>query len=348
MQKSPRILSAVIYMTKKLGKQTILFSNPPVITASAAVVGKKEGEGPLSSYFDYISDDSYFGEKTWEKAESTMLKQAFALACDKAKLAASELDYIFAGDLLNQCTSSTFAMKDSGVPYFGLYGACSTMGESLSLAAMAIDGGFADRVCAVTSSHFCSSERQYRFPLEYGGQRTPTAQWTVTGSGALIVQSSGGGPRVTNITTGAIVDAGILDANNMGAAMAPSAYETLSAHFADTGRTPDYYDLIVTGDLGAIGHDILEDLFRRDGSTLGEHYTDCGILIFDAKAQDVHAGGSGCGCSASVFASYIMQGFKDGSWEKVLFAPTGALLSPTSSQQGDSIPGICHAVAIEV
>ena len=238
-------------------------------------------------------------------------------------------------------------MKDSNIPYFGLYGACSTMGEALTLGAMTIDGGFASTVCALTSSHFCSSERQYRFPLEYGGQRTPTAQWTVTGSGAAILKSNGNGPFITHVTPGKIVDAGIKDANNMGSAMAPSAYETLKAHFEDTGRTPDYYDLIVTGDLGVLGHDTLEDLFRRDGMTLGKHYNDCGILIFDIQKQDVHAGGSGCGCSASVFASYIMQGFADGYWSKVLFAPTGALMSPTSSQQGDSIPGICHAMAIE-
>lgn len=335
-------------MTKRLGTQTIKFDIPTVITASAAVVGDKEGEGPLKNFFDSISYDSYFGEKTWEKAESTMLKQCFALACDKGKIAVSDLNYIFAGDLLNQCMGSSLAMKDCGIPYFGLYGACSTMGEGMSLAAMAIDGGFADKVCAVTSSHFCSSERQYRFPLAYGGQRTPTAQWTVTGSGAVIIQASGIGPRITHVTTGAIVDAGIVDANNMGAAMAPAAYQTLKAHFEDTGRTPDYYDLIVTGDLGAIGHDILEDLFRRDGISLGTRYTDCGVLIFDREKQDVHAGGSGCGCSASVFASYIMRGFAENNWKKVLFAPTGALLSPTSSQQGDSIPGICHAVAVEV
>ncbi len=335
-------------MTKRLGKQTVKFDAPPVITASAAVVGDKEGEGPLKDFFDCISHDSYFGEKTWEKAESTMLKQCFYTACDKASLAVSDINYIFSGDLLNQCMGSSYALKDCGVSYFGLYGACSTMGESMSLGAMAIDGGFADKVCALTSSHFCSSERQYRFPLEYGGQRTPTSQWTVTGAGAVILQSGGVGPRITHVTTGTIVDAGILDANNMGAAMAPAAYKTLKAHFEDTGRTPDYYDMIVTGDLGAVGHDILEDLFRKNGTPLNTFYTDCGVLIFDRKKQDVHAGGSGCGCSASVFASYIMRGFEDNNWKKVLFAPTGALLSPTSSQQGDSIPGICHALAIEV
>ena len=334
-------------MTKKLGRQTLKLQYPPTIAATAAVVGQKEGQGPLKRYFDYISYDSYFGEKTWEKAETAMLKQCFSLCCDKCKLSAEELDFVFSGDLLNQCVGSAFAMKDSNIPYFGLYGACSTMGEALTLGAMTIDGGFADTVCALTSSHFCSSERQYRFPLEYGGQRTPTAQWTVTGSGAVILQSGGTGPYITYLTPGRIVDAGITDANNMGSAMAPAAYETLKAHFADTGRDPDYYDMIVTGDLGAVGHDTLEELFRRDGVKLGKFYTDCGVLIFDRDRQDVHAGGSGCGCSASVFASYIMQGFTENRWSKVLFAPTGALMSPTSAQQGDSIPGICHAVAIE-
>lgn len=334
-------------MTKKIGQQTLKLAVPPSICASAAVVGQKEGEGPLRKYFDYISDDSYFGEKTWEKAESTMLKQCFSLCCSKAKTAPSELDFVFSGDLLNQCIGSAMAMKDAGIPYFGLYGACSTMGESLMLAAMAIDGGFANKVCAMTSSHFCSSERQFRFPLEYGGQRTPTAQWTVTGCGCVMLQGCGNGPFVTHVTPGKIVDAGIVDANNMGSAMAPAAFETLNAHFTDTGRTPSYYDLIITGDLGAVGRDTLEELFRQEGMSLGEFYTDCGLLIYDRTAQDVHAGGSGCGCSASVFASYIMQGFTENRWSKVLFAPTGALMSPTSSQQGDSIPGICHAIAIE-
>ena len=335
-------------MTKKLGRQTVKFDNPPVITASAAVVGDKEGEGPLKDGFDYVSHDPYFGEKTWEKAESTMLKQCFYTVCDKAELDVCDLDCIYSGDLLNQCISSAYAFRRCGVPYFGLYGACSTMGESMLLAAMGIDGGFAEKVCAITGSHFCSSERQYRFPLEYGGQRTPTSQWTVTGAGAVILRENGDGPRITHATVGKIVDAGIIDANNMGAAMAPAAYETLKAHFADTGRTPDYYDMIITGDLGAIGHDIVEDMFRRDGKSLGKFYTDCGVMIFDREKQDVHAGGSGCGCSASVFSAFIMRGFKEYRWQKVLFAPTGALMSPTASQQGESIPGICHALAIEV
>ncbi|MBS1418628.1 MAG: stage V sporulation protein AD [Firmicutes bacterium] len=334
-------------MYKRLGKQTVKLQNPPAILSYAAVAGKKEGEGPLKACFDYISDDSYFGEKTWEKAESHMIKQCFSVACDKGKIAPSALDYIFAGDLLNQCVSSAFAMKDSHVPYFGLYGACSTMAESLSLAAMTIDGGYANTVCALTGSHFCSAERQYRFPLEYGGQRPPTAQWTVTGAGAVILGSSGQGMKITHVTTGSINDAGINDANNMGSAMAPAAYDTLKAHFADTGRTPDYYDAIFTGDLGALGHDILQALFKADGVELGPRYMDCGVLMFDLNAQEVFCGGSGCGCCASVLGGHILRGMEKGVWRRILLAATGALMSPTSSQQGDSIPGICHAVAIE-
>lgn len=335
-------------MYKRLGKQTVQLPSQPVIAAFAGVGGKKEGEGPLKAGFDYISDDSYFGEKTWEKAESHMIKQCFSTVCDKAKLSPSSLDYILAGDLLNQCVSSAFAMKDCQVPYLGLYGACSTMAESLSLGAMLIDGGYANTVCAVTGSHFCSAERQYRFPLEYGGQRTPTSQWTVTGAGAVILSADGSGPAVTHVTTGAIVDAGIKDANNMGAAMAPAAYETLKAHFEDTGRTPDYYDAIFTGDLGALGHDTLQALFQANGVTLGPKYMDCGVLIYDIAAQDVHAGGSGCGCFASVLGAHILRGMQNGVWSKVLVAATGALMSPTSFQQGDTIPGICHAAAIEM
>ena len=333
--------------SKHIGKQTLALQNPPFIAAGAAVVGQKEGEGPLRERFDFISEDSYFGQKSWEKAESTMLRQCFDLACDKAGLAPSSLDYIFSGDLLNQCVGSTFAVRDADVPFFGLFGACSTMAESLSLAAMSIDGGFAGSVCAMTSSHFCSAERQFRLPLEYGGQRTPTAQWTVTGAGALILKNGGDGPHVTHITAGKIVDAGITDGNNMGAAMAPAAYETLKAHFDDTGRIPGYYDAVITGDLGQVGHDILADLFAQDGVEFSNAFTDCGILIFDAKAQDVHAGGSGCGCSASVLAGHILKCMEEGTWNRVLFAATGALMSPTTTMQGESIPGICHAVAIE-
>lgn len=331
---------------KKLGRQTAELPSRPRIIASAAVGGKREGEGPLKDCFDRVSADSYFGEESWERAESHMIRECFDLACNKAGLAAAP-DYIIAGDLLNQCVSSAFAMKDSGAPYFGVYGACSTMAESLTLAAMLVDGGYAETACAVTGSHFCTAERQYRYPLEYGGQRTPTSQWTVTGAGAAIVGAQGRGPYISHVTTGRIVDAGINDANNMGAAMAPAAYDTLCAHFADTGRAPEYYDAIFTGDLGALGHDIVQDMFAADGVKLGARYMDCGVLIYDLRTQDVHAGGSGCGCCASVLCGHILPAMRKGIWKRVLVAATGALMSPTSAQQGASIPGICHAVAIE-
>ena len=331
---------------KKLGRQTAALPSRPRIIASAAVGGKREGEGPLKDCFDRVSADSYFGEESWERAESHMIRECFDLACNKAGLAAAP-DYIIAGDLLNQCVSSAFAMKDSGAPYFGVYGACSTMAESLTLAAMLVDGGYAETACAVTGSHFCTAERQYRYPLEYGGQRTPTSQWTVTGAGAAIVGAQGRGPYISHVTTGRIVDAGINDANNMGAAMAPAAYDTLCAHFADTGRAPEYYDARFTGDLGALGHDIVQDMFAADGVKLGARYMDCGVLIYDLRTQDVHAGGSGCGCCASVLCGHILPAMRKGIWKRVLVAATGALMSPTSAQQGASIPGICHAVAIE-
>ena len=333
-------------MNKRLGAQTVRLDCAPYILSYAAVGGKKEGEGPLRAGFDYISEDSYFGEQSWEKAESNMIHRCFSIACDKAGLAPSALDYVLAGDLLNQCVSSSFAMKDSDVPYLGLYGACSTMAESLALGAMLIDGGFAQSLCAITGSHFCSAERQYRFPLEYGGQRPPSAQWTVTGAGAVLLGARGSGLRVSEITIGKIVDAGITDANSMGSAMAPAAFDTLRAHFADTGRSSADYDAIYTGDLGALGHDILEDLFRAEGVAL-PRYEDCGVLIYDRLGQKADAGGSGCGCCASVLGAHILAEMEQKAWKRILFSATGALLSATSAQQGSSIPGICHALVIE-
>ena len=331
--------------TKKSGRQTVCLMDPPSIIGSAAAVGKKEGQGPLGSSFDHICEDSYFGEKSWEKAESAMQRLAFFHAMNKAKLSTASLDYIFAGDLLNQCTASAFSMRDTDVPFFGLYGACSTMAEAISLAAMSIDGGYADTACAVTSSHFCSAERQFRLPLEYGGQRTPTAQWTATASGAAILSAQGCGPYVTAVTTGRIRDAGITDANNMGAAMAPAAYQTISAHLRDLGLQPGDYDLIVTGDLGLVGRGVVMDFFLRDGVDIAPFYDDCGLLLYDRARQDVHAGGSGCGCGASVLCGWLLDGLRAGRWSNLLFCATGALLSPTSVGQGESIPGICHAVA---
>lgn len=332
---------------KRIGRQTVKLESPPYITVSAAVGGKKEGEGPLSAYYDFLSEDAYFGKKDWEEAESDMLRRCFDLLMTKGKTSPEDIDCIYSGDLLNQCVASAFALKDSQIPFFGLYGACSTMAESLSLGAMTIDGGFASRVCALTSSHFCTAERQFRLPLSYGGQQTPTAQWTATAAGALLLEASGTGPRVTHVTTGKVVDGGISDAANMGAAMAPSAVETLCTHFAETGRSPDYYDFIVTGDLGYIGFDILTELCASCGYDLAPRASDCGILIFDREKQGVKAGGSGCGCSASVLAGYLLSKMRSGEINRLLFAATGALMSTTTSLQGKSVLGICHAVAIE-
>lgn len=331
---------------KRIGRRTIALGTPPSVLSFANIGGKFEAEGPLSGYFDELSQDSFFGEKTWEKAESAMQEKVVRRALDQARLKPGDIGYILAGDLLNQCIGSSFGLRELGIPFYGLYGACSTMGESLSLAAMLIDGGFAERTAAVTSSHFCTAERQYRMPVPYGSQRTPTAQWTATASGCTILGREGPGPYITHVTCGKIVDKGIADPNNMGAAMAPAAYDTLSTFFRDTGTEPKDYDLIITGDLGELGHGIVRDFFSRSGVELGDNFQDCGLLLYDRNAQDMHAGASGCGCSASVLNGYLLTEMRRGKWKKVVFAPTGALLSPTSSFQGESIPGICHAVCI--
>jgi len=331
---------------KRLGRFTVRLANPPSIAGFASVVGKKEGEGPLKDSFDIINNDTTFGENSWEKAETKMQSTALARALDKAAISPSSLDYVFAGDLLNQCISSSFAVRDSDLPFYGLYGACSTMAEGLGLASMLIDGGFAATTAAITSSHFCSAERQYRMPLEYGGQRTPTAQWTATAAGCVILSANGSGPYVTHVTTGQIIDAGVKDANNMGAAMAPAAYTTLDTLLRETGTTPADYDLILTGDLASTGSRIVRDLFLSDNVDLGDVFSDCGELIYDRNKQDVHAGGSGCGCSAAVLCGYILNGMRSGHWKRIIFAGTGALLSPLTVQQGESIPCICHAVII--
>lgn len=333
--------------SKKMGAQTVKLYNPPSILTTASIVGPKEGEGPLSSYFDLVLTDDLYEEKTWEKAESKMTKETIKMALQKIKLTPDKIDYYFGGDLLNQIISSSFAARELKIPFFGLYGACSTMTESLSLASMLIDGGYADYVIAGTSSHFSSAERQYRFPLELGSQRPPTSQWTVTGAGAAILGSTGQGPYITYVTTGRVIDFGIKDANNMGAAMAPAAVDTIIRHFKDTGRGPKDYDLIITGDLGQVGKELAIQVAKENGYDLNGRFTDCGVEIFDLNKQDVDAGGSGCGCSAVTLCGYLYSEIKKGNLNRLLIISTGALLSPTSTLQGESIPSVAHAVAIE-
>lgn len=331
---------------KKVGKQTSQLQNPPSINASASITGPKEGKGPLADYFDEVVDDEFWGEKSWEKAESKFMREVLAKTISKASISIDAVDYIFAGDLLNQCIAASFGIRESNIPFFGIFGACSTIGEGMSLGAFLINGGFASNVACLTSSHFCSAEKQFRFPLELGSQRPPTAQWTVTGAGGVLLSAEGNGPYVTKVTTGKIVDMGIKDQNNMGAAMAPAAADTIFAHFQDTGLSHDYYDMVVTGDLGMIGRQILDDLLSSNGIRIGSMLHDCGLMIYDSK-QDAHAGGSGCGCSATVFAGFLLDRLKKGKLNRILFVPTGALLSTTSVQQGESIPCIAHAVAVE-
>lgn len=333
---------------KKLGLQTIKFDTPPTITSTACIVGPKESDGPLASYFDKCLEDEFWGEETWEKAESKIIKETTSMAIAKSNISAQNIDFCFAGDLLNQCISSSFGLRESNIPFFGVFGACSTFVESMSLGSVFIDGGAAENILCATSSHFCSAEKQFRFPLELGNQRPPTSQWTVTGSGAVILSKNGNGPFITHITPGKIVDLGIKDANNMGAAMAPAAVDTMLAHFKDTGRNPSYYDLILTGDLGHIGKEILVDMMKTHGYNVKSNYNDCGVLIFDKASQDTHSGGSGCGCCATVFSGYVFKQLQEKKIKRVLLIATGALTNATSSQQGESIPGIAHAISIKL
>ena len=328
------------------GKQSFLLPTKPVIRTWASVAGKKESQGPLASYFDHTSQDTYFGQKTWEQAEKRLQQLALEMLAKKAGIPQTDFSLVYSGDLLNQCIGSSFSLNRTGIPHLGLYGACSTMAQSLMMAAMTVDGGYSDQVVALTSSHFASSERQYRFPLGYGGQRSPTAQWTVTGAGAALVCSNGKGPKIDSCTIGTVTELGIADAGNMGAAMAPAALQTIQAHFQDMGRSSDDFDLIVTGDLGQHGKAMLLELARRQGTKLGGKLTDCGTMIFDQNHQDVHSGGSGCGCSAVTLCGYLLGQISSGRYKRILFCGTGALLSPTSTQQGLPIPGICHAVSI--
>ena len=301
----------------------------------------------MAKYFDQCIDDEFWGEKSWEKAESKFVKETVSTVISKSGIAVSDIDYCFAGDLLNQCISSSFGLRELNIPFFGVFGACSTFVESMCLGSVFVASGAAKNVLCATSSHFCSAEKQFRFPLELGNQRPPTSQWTVTGSGAVILSSSGSGPYITHITPGKIVDMGIKDANNMGAAMAPAALSTLVTHFRDTGRKPSYYDAIITGDLGNVGKDALFKLLEEQKVDISDRYYDCGMLMYDTQKQDVHAGGSGCGCSATVLSAYLLHKIEEGEWNRILFVPTGALLNKTSFNEGQNVPGIAHGIVIE-
>ena len=332
----------------KIGKCSIEFDNKPLISASASVVGQKEGEGPLGEYFDRVIDDPMAGQNTWEEAESEMQRQLVDELLIKSGLQAKEIRYFFAGDLLGQLIATSFGISGFEVPVFGLYGACSTMGEALSLAAMTVSAGYADNVIAMTSSHFGSAEKQFRFPLDYGNQRPLCATWTVTGAGGVILSASGESERcVSGITTGRIVDYGIQDSFNMGAAMAPAACDVIYNHLMDFERRPEDYDAIYTGDLGSVGQTILIDLMDKRGFDISRVHHDCGVEIYDAGTQDTHAGGSGCGCSAATLSAQILRRIREGEYSRVLFVPTGALLSTISFNEGRTVPGITHAVVIE-
>lgn len=333
---------------KKVGNQTVKLLNPPTIMNNYSIVGPKEGEGPLKDYFDLILEEDLWGQESWEKAECKIQEEAIRSAIDKAGLSLKDIDYLVAGDLLNQIVATGYSARELAIPFFGLYGACSTMTESLALGSMLVDGGFADKVVCATSSHFSTAERQFRFPLEYAAQRTFSAQWTVTGAGATVLSSYGSGPYITYVTPGRIIDPGITDVSNMGAAMAPAAMDTLINHFEDTGLMPSDYDLIMTGDLGIVGKSIVMDMMKEKGYDLGNVYTDCGVEIFNPSKQDTHAGGSGCACSAVVLNGYVLKEMKKGRFKRVLFMSTGALHSPITTQQGESIPSIGHAITIDI
>lgn len=333
-------------MSQKVGKQSIAFENEVYIDAMASIVGKKEGEGPLGHEFDMIVEDPKFGEDNWDAAESKFQNETAKLVISKSGLAKESIRYIFAGDLLGQLIATTFGIAELGIPFFGLYGACSTMGESISLGAMTVAAGYADYVMALASSHFASAEKSFRFPLEYSNQRPYSATWTVTGCGSVIIGKDKGIAKIEGITTGKIVDYGIKDAMNMGACMAPAAADVIYNNLKDFRVEPDYYDKIITGDLGYVGQTILIDMLKERGIDISDRHYDCGIEIFDNDEQDTHSGGSGCGCSASVLCSYILKQLEKGYWKRILFVPTGALMSPISFNEGQSIPGIAHAVVL--
>lgn len=330
----------------RLSGCTYTHDSPPSVRSYACVGGKKEGEGPMRDCFDKISDDPYFTTDSFEKAESEMQKQAVLLALRKSGDKPEDVDYMVGGDLLNQCVSTSYSTRDIDIPFLGIYGACSTMSEGLLISSLLVSGGVGKKVIAATSSHFCTAERQYRFPLEYGNQRTPTAQWTATAAGAVELSDSGGAPYIRAATIGSIVDLGVTDVNNMGAAMAPAACDTIKNFFFDTKKKPEDFDFIVTGDLGIVGSELLYQLLGFEGINIKPRHRDCGLMLFDTAEQDVHAGGSGCGCAASMLCGYFLPKIQSGVISNILFLATGALMSPTVNQQGESIPGVAHAVWI--
>lgn len=332
----------------RLGKQTITYKTPPVITCAYSSVGPKEAQGPMGKYFDHPCKDELLGEDTWEKAEARLIQTTIQGLLDRSRKVSSNIQYIFAGDLQNQVIASTFGVKDFNIPFFGLFGACSTMGESMCLGSMTVAGGMADLVMAGTSSHNCVTEKQFRFPLEYAGQRTETQSWTATASGFVLISRCGEGPKITAITPGKIVDLGITDAFNMGAAMAPAAVDTILTHLEDTNQKPSDFDAIITGDLGNCGVDIAIDIAKRLGTDLSDVLMDCGKMMYDDEKQKTNNGASGCGCSASIFSGYFYKELLNKKFKKILFVPTGALMSQGSTQQGSTIPGIAHAVCIEM
>lgn len=323
---------------------TIFFTNSPAVISSAAVGGKMEGDGPMCRCFDKINEDPFFSCETFEQGESKLLKEAVIHSLSKASLKPESIDVMLGGDLLNQCVGTTYGIRELDIPFLGIYGACSTVTEGLMLASLFVDGGYADRALAVTSSHFCAAERQYRFPLNYGGQRTPTSQYTATAAGALVVSAERLPPYVRAATVGKVVDMGVKDAANMGAAMAPAAYTSIRQLLTDTGLTPEFFDAIVTGDLGKVGSRLLCELFERDGVDIRSLHRDCGTMLYSFEEQDVHAGASGAGCAASMLCGYFVPKLRSGEFKNILFAATGALLSPTVNAQGESIPAISHAV----
>lgn len=335
------------------GRQSLLFDNPPYIQNSACIVGKKEGEGPLKDLFDEVCEDSMFGMNTWEEAESNLQNRTIEKLLKKSNMIPEDIKYIFAGDLLGQLIGSVFGLESYKIPFWGVYGACSTMGETMALASMAVNAGYAERVIAIASSHFASAEKQFRYPLAYGNQRPLSATWTVTGSGALMIGSAPLACKdkynvlIKAITTGKIVDFGFKDSMNMGACMAPAAADLICANLEDLSVDASYYDKIITGDLGNVGKKIVIDLVKNKGYDMSSNYDDCGLIIYDNENQDTHSGGSGCGCSAVVLCSFILKKLREGEWKRVLFVPTGALLSPISFNEGHSVPGVAYGIVLE-